>query len=67
MTTSYLPYEPQQQMLFPPALQEWLPEGHLAYYLSATIDSLNLPAFHTRPAKGGSGDQPVSPGLKLTA
>ena len=32
MTTSYLPYEPQPQMQLPHALQEWLPEGHLAYY-----------------------------------
>ena len=24
---SYLPYEPQQQMLLPEALQDWLPEG----------------------------------------
>jgi hypothetical protein len=46
MTASYLPYEPQQQMLLPHALQEWLPEGHLAYYISDTIDSLNLSAFH---------------------
>ena len=34
MTTSYLPYNPQQQMLLPQALQEWLPEGHLAYFIS---------------------------------
>jgi hypothetical protein len=24
---SYLPYEPQQQMLLPETLQDWLPEG----------------------------------------
>ncbi len=29
MTTSYLPYARQQ--LLPAALQDWLPEGHLAY------------------------------------
>ena len=32
MSTSYLPYEPQQQRLLPDALQDWLPEGHLAYF-----------------------------------
>lgn len=31
MAASYLPYEPKQQLLVPAALQEWLPEGHLAY------------------------------------
>ena len=58
MTASYLPDEPQQQMLLPHALQEWLPEGHLAYYISDTIDSLDLSAFHARYAKGGPGNQP---------
>ena len=53
MTTSYLPYQPQQQMLLPHALQEWLPEGHLAYYISDTIDSLDLSAFHARYAQSG--------------
>ena len=42
---SYLPYEPQQQALLPQALQDWLPEGHLAYFISDTVDSLDLQAF----------------------
>ena len=42
MTTSYLPYEPRQQMLLSHALQDWLPEGHLAYYISDTIDLFDL-------------------------
>ena len=65
MTTSYLPYEPQQQMLLPHALQEWLPEGHLAYYISDTIDSLDLSAFHARYAKGGPGNQPFHPAMMI--
>lgn len=46
MSTSYIPYLPDQQYLMPSALQEWLPEGHLAYFISDTIQSLNLSAFH---------------------
>ena len=42
MATSYLPCEPQQQTLLPDALQDWLPEGHLAYFINDTIDSLDL-------------------------
>jgi hypothetical protein len=37
MPTSYLPYQPDQQFLLPPSPQEWLPEGHLAYYISDTV------------------------------
>jgi transposase len=61
MTTSYLPYEPRQQELLPPALQDWLPEGHLAYYISDVIDSLDLSAFHARYAGGGPRNQPYHP------
>jgi transposase len=65
MTSSYLPYEPQQQMLLPHALQDWLPDGHLAYYISDTIDLLDLSAFHARYAGGGSRNQPFHPAMML--
>jgi len=61
MTTSYLPYEPRQQMLLPEALQDWLPEGHLVYYISDTVDSLDLSAFHARYDAGGPRNQPFHP------
>jgi transposase len=65
MTTSHLPYAPQQRMLLPHALQEWLPEGHLAYYISDSIDSLDLSAFHARYAGGGSRNQPFHPSMMV--
>src|SRR5580700_6342222 len=65
MTTSYLPYDPQQQMLLPQALQEWLPEGHLAYFISDTVDTLDLSAFHARYAGGGSRNQPFHPAMMV--
>ena len=42
MTTSYLPYEPGQRLLLPRELQDWLPKGHLADFISDTIDALDL-------------------------
>lgn len=65
MATSYLPYDPQQQFLLPPALQEWLPEGHLAYFINDTVDVLNLSAFHTRYAGGGPRNQPFHPSMMV--
>jgi transposase len=53
MTASYIAYHPEQQQLLPNALQDWLPPGHLAYFLSDTVDSLDLSAFHARYAAGG--------------
>ena len=34
----YVPYEPDQQLLLPAALQEWLPDDHLAYFISDVVD-----------------------------
>jgi transposase len=65
MTTSYLPYEPQQQRLMPDALQDWLPEGHLAYFISDTVDQLDLSAFHARYAQGGPRNQPFHPAMMV--
>ena len=62
---SYLPYEPQQQMLLPEALQDWLPEGHLAYFISDAVDGLDLSAFHARYAGGGSRNQPFHPAMMV--
>jgi len=61
MNISYVPYQPDQQYLMPCALQEWLPQGHLAYFISDTVDSLNLSAFHARYSGGGSRNQPFHP------
>jgi hypothetical protein len=41
MTASSLPYDPSQTLRLPPALQEWLPQGHLAYYMSDTVGALH--------------------------
>lgn len=65
MTTSYLPYNPQQQFLLPPALEEWLPEGHLAYFINDTVDLLDLSAFHARYAGGGPRNQPFHPAMMV--
>jgi len=65
MPTSYLPYQPDQQFLLPPSAQEWLPEGHLAYYISDTVDQLDLSAFHARYAKEGPRNQPFHPAMMV--
>lgn len=65
MTTSYLPYDPKQARLMPDALQDWLPEGHLAYFISDTVDQLDLSAFHARYAKGGPRNQPFHPAMMV--
>jgi transposase len=65
MSTSYIAYHPEQQQLLPSALQDWLPQGHLAYFINDTVDSLNLNAFHERYATGGPRNQPFHPAMMV--
>jgi transposase len=65
MSASYIPYHPEQQQLLPSALQDWLPQGHLAYFINDTVDSLNLSAFHARYAKDGPRNQPFHPSMMV--
>ena len=65
MTTSYIRYTPEQALLLPPSLQEWLPEGHLAYFISDTVDALDLSAFHEKYASGGPRNQPFHPAMMV--
>ena len=56
MSKTYLPYEPDQQLLLPSALQEWLPEDHLAYFISDVVDQLDMSevtARYERERRGG--------------
>ncbi len=40
MATSYLPYQPGQSHLLPPSAEDWLPEGHLAYFIADTVEQV---------------------------
>jgi len=42
---TFRPYDPEQMLLLPPAIQDWLPEGHLARFLSEVVDELDLSAI----------------------
>ena len=47
MAKTYRPYVPEQDLLLPPSLREWLPEHHLAYFVNDLIDQLDLSAITT--------------------
>ncbi|MFK8083051.1 MAG: IS1182 family transposase [Granulosicoccus sp.] len=65
MTISYRKYVAEQDVLLPPSLHEWLPEGHLAYFIGDTVDALDLSAFHARYNKGGPRNQPFHPAMMV--
>jgi transposase len=65
MPTSYQPYAPNQDILLPQSLQEWLPTSHLAHYISDAIDALDLSAFFKRYEGGGPRNQPFHPAMMV--
>ena len=61
MSKTYLPYDPDQQLLLPAALQEWLPPGHLAYFISDVVDQLDLSDITSRYEQERRGGPPYHP------
>ena len=61
MSKTYLPYDPDQQLLLPQALQEWLPEDHLAYFISDLVDQLDLSEIMARYEQERRGGPPYHP------
>jgi len=53
-------------VLLPPDLREWLPEGHLALFVSEVVDELDLSAiFQVYEQGAGRGQPPYAPTLRV--
>ena len=61
MCKRYRSYNPEQQFLMPPSLGEWLPENHLAYFVSDTIDEMDLSEIEAVYEKNLRGNPPYHP------
>jgi len=42
MSKTFRSYDPEQAFLMPASLHDWLPKGHLAYFISDVVDHLDL-------------------------
>ena len=65
MPTSFRRYQPDQSLLLPPSPRDWLPEDHLAYFVSETVDELDLSAFYARYEGDGRRNQPFDPRMMV--
>ena len=61
MGKTYRPYLPEQDLLLPPSLRDWLPEEHLAYFVSDLIDELDLSAIESYYEQEERGYPPYHP------
>jgi len=65
MPTTFRRYVPEQSLLLPPSARDWLPEGHLAYFLSDTVDVLDLKAFYEPYEGDGRRNSPYEPRMMV--
>ena len=63
MPKGYRPYLPDQDLLLPPNLREWVAEEHLVYFVSDVVDQLDLSAIHAVYGEEKRGQPPYDPRL----
>lgn len=66
MSKIYRDWEPRQSFLLPPSPLDWLPEGHLAYFILDIVEQLDLseieqPVQHKDPR----GNRPFNPKMMV--
>src|SRR6202171_1268036 len=61
MAKAYRAYLPEQDLLLPPSLRDWLPENHLAHFVSYVVDQLELSAIESVYEGEERGQPPYHP------
>jgi transposase len=54
----FQPYEPDQSLLLPPNMNDWLPEWHPAFFIREVVGRLDLSAIYNAYADGAKGGKP---------
>ncbi|MGH9609695.1 MAG: IS1182 family transposase, partial [Bryobacteraceae bacterium] len=57
----FRPYLPDQDFLLPPSPRDWLPEKHLAYFVSDVVEQLDLRAIYAKYGEEERGQPPYHP------
>jgi transposase len=65
MAQNFLACDREQELLLPPSLREWLPEGHLAWFVIEAVGELDLAAFYTAYRQDGWGRAAHEPAMMV--
>src|SRR6266487_48569 len=65
MTYNFLRGDRDQPFLLPPDLRDWLPQGHLAWFILDVVDQLDLDPFYRAHRDDGHGHPAYDPKLLL--
>lgn len=62
---TFKPYDQDQLFLLPPSLREWLPENHLAHFISDVVDEISLGMIMEAYSGDGRGQPPYHPAMMV--
>jgi transposase len=62
---NFLPCDREQELLLPPSLREWLPEGHLAWFVIDAVAQLDLSGFYAAYRADGHGRAAHDPSMMV--
>jgi len=65
MAKVYREYQPDQPFLLPPSLTDWLPEGHLVYFVSEAVEAMDLSEIFAHYEKEERGQPPYHPRMMV--
>ena len=65
MAYHLVPSDREQGYLMPPSLQEWLPEGDLAWFILDVVEQMDLREFYAAYREDGWGAAAYDPGMMV--
>jgi len=61
----YVRLRRDEPMLLPPDVRDWLPAGHVVWFLLDAVASMDTSSLHRRAKLGGAGRSPYDPDMLL--
>jgi transposase len=65
MAQNFVACDRDQELLLPPSLRDWLPEGHLAWFVIDAVAQLDLTAFYAAYRVDGHGRPAHDPAMMV--
>ena len=65
MAQNFVACDREQELLLPPSLREWLPEGHLAWFVIDAVAALDLSGFYAAYRVDGHGRPAHDPAMMV--
>src|SRR3954449_2986616 len=65
MARNFIACDREQELLLPPSLREWVPEGHLAWFVLDAVEQMDLAAFLASYRDDGHGRAAHDPAMMV--